>query len=247
MIPSIGITSPARTRMMSPTATSSIGMSAIDDPCRRCAIRGARSINDFRSRSARATAKSSSTLPPAYMTATTTPARFSPSASAADIETNAIASTPMRPARKSRIMETSRPTTTGAVPAAQIQFANSPRPMPQASRPRISPPSAVTIRALRRKRSVKNCRHARCSAETGVACVGPTRALGYHDATCVAGALFPTCHRCRHVHNMRRRVLAPNPLCYFAANQRFVSRALWRPTWLGQMSWRCIRSAMTKR
>ena len=155
MIPSIGITSPARTRMTSPTNACSIGMSAINDPCRRWAILGARSIKDFRSRSARAIARSSSTLPPAYITATTTPARFSLRTIAADIETNAIASTPMRPAKKSRIMEMSSPTKTGAVPAAQIQFASSARPTAHVSRPRTSPPRAMTIRVRRRKRSVR--------------------------------------------------------------------------------------------
>ena len=130
MNPSIGMTSPARTRISSPMATCSIGTSSTADAARRWAILGARSTRDLRSRSARATAKSSSTLPPAYMTATTAPARVSPSASAPDIETKATASTPMRPARKSRIIEMSRPATTGTVPAAQAHHASSVRPSP---------------------------------------------------------------------------------------------------------------------
>ena len=65
------------------------------------------------------------------------------------METKTIASTPIRPAKKSRIMEMSRPTTTGAVPAAQIQFAGSARPKAHVSRPRTSPPRATTIRARR--------------------------------------------------------------------------------------------------
>ena len=93
-----------------------MGTSSIVDPVRRWAIFGARSINDLRSRSARATAKSSSILPPAYMMATTIPARFWPSTSAPDIETKATASTPIRPAAKSRIIDASSPATTAPVP-----------------------------------------------------------------------------------------------------------------------------------
>ena len=160
MIPSMGMTSPARTRMSSPMATCSMGTSSNADAALRWATRGARSTKDLRSRSARATAMSSSTLPPAYMTATTTPARFSPSARAPDIETKATASTPMRPAKKSRIMETSRPTTTGAVPAAQAHHANALRPAPHAMRPRMRPPRAITIRALPEKPLGQDGRHA---------------------------------------------------------------------------------------
>ena len=56
------------------------------------------------------------------MTATTMPASVSPSSRAAAIDTNAIASTPTRPARKSRSMEIASPATTGSVPSAQIQL-----------------------------------------------------------------------------------------------------------------------------
>ncbi|CEG09717.1 hypothetical protein BN961_03147 [Afipia felis] len=154
MRPSTGITSPARTRIASPTLTFSIAISVIADPSRRWAMRGARSTSRRRSRSARATAKSSSTLPPAYMTATTTPARFSPSTTAADIDTKAIASTPRRPAKKSRTMDISKPAMTGTVPAAQIQLARSARPVPHERSPRTSPPSAIPISTLRRTRSI---------------------------------------------------------------------------------------------
>jgi hypothetical protein len=69
---------------------------------RRCASRGARSTSERRSCSARATAITSSTLPPEYISATTAPASGWPSTNAALIDTSAIASTPNRPARKSR-------------------------------------------------------------------------------------------------------------------------------------------------
>jgi len=52
--------------------------------------------------SARETAISSSTLPPEYINATTAPASRWPSASAAVMDTSAIASTPSRPASKSQ-------------------------------------------------------------------------------------------------------------------------------------------------
>ena len=149
MTPSTGMTSPARTKMSSPTATCSIGTSSMIDAIRRWAIFGVRSIKDRRSRAARAKAKSSKRLPPEYMMAMTIPAKFCPSTSAPDIDTSATASTPKRPARKSRIMEPSNPTTTGIVPAAQHQFAQSFRPTPQAARPRRRPASAIAASARR--------------------------------------------------------------------------------------------------
>ena len=139
---------------MSSTEICSIGISVIEPSFRRCAIRGARSTRDLKSRSARATAKSSRTLPPAYITATTIAARCSPSTSAADIETKAIASTPTRPARKSRMIETKRPATTGAAADAQIQPDKPSRPRVQATKPNTRPASATTMRARLRNRSV---------------------------------------------------------------------------------------------
>ena len=91
-------------------------------PLRRWASRGARSTSERRSCSARATAISSSTLPPEYISATTAPASGWPSASAALIDTSAIASTPNRPARKSRTIETASPATTGAVASVQNEI-----------------------------------------------------------------------------------------------------------------------------
>ena len=149
MTPSTGMTSPARTKISSPTAICSIGTSSMIDAIRRWAIFGVRSIKDRRSRAARAKAKSSNRLPPEYMMAMTIPAKFCPSTSAPDIDTSATASTPKRPARKSRIMEPSNPTTTGIVPAAQHQFAQSFRPTPQAARPRRRPVSAIAASARR--------------------------------------------------------------------------------------------------
>ena len=90
--PSTGTTSPARTRAVAD------GDLRDGNPRRdsrlRCATRGARSTSASKSRSARPTAKSSSTLPPEYMSAITTPASGSPSRRAPIIDTNAIASTP---------------------------------------------------------------------------------------------------------------------------------------------------------
>ena len=99
-IPSIGITSPARTTTTSPTSTSSTGTSEIAAPRRTCAIRGIRSTSFVSSRRARRPATSSSAFPPASMSAITASARYSPSASAPAIETSAIASTPTSPWRR---------------------------------------------------------------------------------------------------------------------------------------------------
>ena len=99
--------------------------------------------------SARATAKSSSRWPPEYMMATTIPARFSPSISAPDIDMKATASTPSRPANKSRTMETNSPSTTGIVPADQHHFARSPRPEVQATSPTARPARAAKNNARR--------------------------------------------------------------------------------------------------
>jgi hypothetical protein len=95
-MPSTGTTSPARTRRESPTATSSTGTSSTPWSTQRCARRGARFTSARKSCSARSTAKSSSTLPPEYISATTAPASGSPKASAALIDKSAITSTPKR-------------------------------------------------------------------------------------------------------------------------------------------------------
>ena len=87
---------------------------------------------------------------PAYMTAATTPANASPSAMAADIDTKAIASTPMRPARKSRIIEASRPKSTGSVPAVQIHRGGSPFSADRATSPKASAVGAIAIKTLPR-------------------------------------------------------------------------------------------------
>ncbi len=155
MTPSTGITSPACTNSASPTTTSSIATSFNDVPRRRWAMRGARSVSDLRSRSARATAKSSRRLPPAYMTATTAPARNSPSRSAPDIDTKATASTPMRPAMRSRTMDTNSPMTTGTVPAAQTHRAAVVKPAAKSSAPTVNPVSAIATSDLRCSRSDK--------------------------------------------------------------------------------------------
>ena len=146
----------------SPTATLSIGMSSNNSPVLRCATRGARSIRDFRSRSARPTAKSSSTVPPAYMMATTTPASVWPSASAAAIDTNATASTPILPARTSRAIEIARPATTGIVPAAHIHRASPLCPVKAATSPVASAANAMMIRARRSGPLIEHRCHAIC-------------------------------------------------------------------------------------
>ena len=107
--PSTGMISPARTSNRSPMTTAAIGTSSMRSSVRRCASRGARSTSERRSCAARATAISSSTLPPEYISATTAPASGWPSASAALIDTSAIASTPSLPAKKSRTIETASP------------------------------------------------------------------------------------------------------------------------------------------
>ena len=57
----------------------------------------AAALRQWTDASARAIGKSSKRLPPAYIIATTAPARVSPSTSATDVETSATASTPIRP------------------------------------------------------------------------------------------------------------------------------------------------------
>ena len=116
-------------------------------------MRGARSISDLRSRSARETANSSSALPPEYMTATTIAARFSLSASAPIMERSATASTPSRPARKSRTIEATSPTITGTAPAAQTQCAIVWLPDAHATPPADSAASAIAISARGRSLS----------------------------------------------------------------------------------------------
>ena len=173
MTPSTGMTSPARTRSRSPTATADIGTSSMRSSARRWASRGARSTSERRSCSARATAISSSTLPPEYISATTAPASGWPSASAALIDTSAIASTPSRPARKSRTIETASPATTGAVASHPSRDRRDPfgrrhrrrsrppvrqprsRRVPTAGRAQMTSPipcSCAIARAFRRKR-----------------------------------------------------------------------------------------------
>ena len=68
--------------------------------------------------------------------------------------TNATVSTPIRPAMKSRTIDTASPMTTGTVPAAQIRPARTSRPANQAIVPRTNPVSAIASSALRRFRSV---------------------------------------------------------------------------------------------
>ena len=146
-MPSTGSNSPARTSSSSPTATWSTGMSSIRSPTLAVSETRVRSVKAFRSRWARPRAKSSSTLPPEYMIATTTAARDSPRASAADMETSAMASTPTRPIRKSRRMDIASATTTGTAAAAQMRPATLVLPekwtTPPATRPaKASPRSA---------------------------------------------------------------------------------------------------------
>ena len=77
-IPSTGTTSPARTSTISSAPTSSIGSSTSSSPRRTSADLGARSTSAVSSRRARRFAVSSSALPPASISATTAPARYSP-------------------------------------------------------------------------------------------------------------------------------------------------------------------------
>ena len=86
-------------------------------------MRGARSTSAVSSRRARRFADSSSALPPASISATTAPARYSPSASAPAIETSAIASTPTSPRRNDRSTDQVSGTSSIAVVPAQSQSA----------------------------------------------------------------------------------------------------------------------------
>ena len=151
--PSTGTTSPARTRSRSPTVMLPTGTSSMPSLTRRCAMRGARSSSARRPCSARATAMSSSTLPPEYISATTAPASGWPSASAALIDTSAIASTPSRPAMRSRSIETARPAMTGAVASVQQRSARLGRLAKCAAIPAANPAMAMVTSAHRRMRS----------------------------------------------------------------------------------------------
>ena len=98
------------------------------------------------------TRRTSRTVPPAYITATTTAARLALRMSAAVMEMSATVSTPVRPATRSRVIETPSAAITGTVPAAHIQLAATSRSSTKAMRPTASAASAHTIRTPRRKR-----------------------------------------------------------------------------------------------
>ena len=151
--PSAGTISPARTSRISPACTVSAGISVMRFPSRRWATRGALSTSAFRSRSARATAKSSSTVPPVYIAATTIAASGAPNANAAIIEMSATASTPIRPAMRSRAMDMPSIRIAGTVPAVQAHIARVGRPCTWAASPAQSAIRANRISARRRKRS----------------------------------------------------------------------------------------------
>ena len=70
------------------------------------------------------------------------------------METKAMASTPTRPARNSRTIETRRAATTGSVAATQIANARVFLPASDAATPRASPARAVAIKPRRIARSV---------------------------------------------------------------------------------------------
>ena len=111
---------------------------------RRSAVRGARSTSAVSSRAARRFARSSSALPPASISATTAPARYSPSASAPAIETSAIASTPTSRRRSERTTEIVSGTSSSAVVAAQNASAADRAPAAHAAIPPTTPASAAT-------------------------------------------------------------------------------------------------------
>ena len=135
-------------------ATSATAMSSMRSPARRCARRGARSVSARRSRSARVTAKSSSTVPPAYIRATTAPASGSPSASAPAIDSSAMASMPIRPAARSRTIEIARAMSTGTVAAVHSRLATAGSPPMCAAIPPAMPNAAMPASARRTVRSL---------------------------------------------------------------------------------------------
>ena len=79
------------------------------------------------------------------MMATTIPASDSPSRSAALIDTKATASTPIRPAMTSRMIEAASAMTTGTVAAAQMVWARVPSASDTPS-PTTRPDSAIRMR-----------------------------------------------------------------------------------------------------
>ena len=121
-------------------------------PRRTSAVRGARSTSEVSSRAARRFARSSSALPPASISATTAPARYSPSASAPAIETSAIASTPTSRFRSERTTEIVSGTSSSAVVAAQNPSATDRAPAAHAAIPPTTPASAA--RATNRRAPV---------------------------------------------------------------------------------------------
>ncbi len=142
-IPSVGITSPARTSRRSPMRTRSTSIRSTDSPVIRFAAFGARSTSSVSSRRARLCATSSSAFPPASIIAITAPARYSPSANAPAIARRAIASTPTSPRISERPTETVSGTSRASVVAAQIALAGAGAPTSSSTPPAIRPVAAA--------------------------------------------------------------------------------------------------------
>ncbi len=110
--PSTGQISCGSTDSSSPTTTRSTGMSSKTGPARRWAMVGTRRASARSTDAACATANCSSAFPPASISTTTAPARYSPSSTDATMDTPARWSAPKLPCRlrQSRSRTSGRPT-----------------------------------------------------------------------------------------------------------------------------------------
>ena len=150
-VPSTGTTSPCLIRMRSPGTTASSLTSSSSAPRCRMVVRGTRDRSAVISRRARRSAKLSRYWPPAYITATTTPASSSPKASAALIESAATMSRPKSPLRRLETISKRRVSNTGNANAAQTKRDHSASPSGRRAKPRTRPVAGNRTRSGRRR------------------------------------------------------------------------------------------------
>ena len=150
-VPSTETTSPCLIRMRSPGTTASSLTSSSSAPRCRMVVRGTRDRSGVISRRARRSAKLSRYWPPAYITATTTPASSSPKASAALIESAATMSRPKSPLRRLETISKRRVSNTGNANGAQTKRDHSASPSGRRAKPRTRPVVGNRTRSGRRR------------------------------------------------------------------------------------------------
>src|SRR5664279_1984750 len=140
--PSTGTTSPWRISSRSPGSKWSSATSSSWPSRWRKAVRGTRASSAVISRRAVRSAKASRNWPPAYINATMAAARFSPTASAAVIDSAATMSSPTSPRRRLVTISTRSASRIGTVTPAQIAPDQASRPASLAAKP-VSSPAAT--------------------------------------------------------------------------------------------------------